>query len=371
MKFLIITNHSYMLWQFRRELISALMERGEVVISMPFVGHEDDFAEMGCRCIETELDRRGLDPFSELRLYRTYKRLIGDEKPDAVITYSIKPNVYAGRVCSKMRIPYFVNVQGLGTAFQKKPIAAVVTAMYRSALKRANTVFFENESNANEFVSRGIIKRERITVLSGAGVNLSVYSQEEYPSEAEGIRFLYLGRIMKEKGMDELFAAAEKLKERYGERIGFDLVGFFEDDYKERVEALEAAGTVRFHGFQSDPKPFYKAAHCVVLPSYHEGMSNVLLEAAATGRALVTSDIPGCREAVDEGVNGFLCRKADSESLEECLARFMELDEGERRLMGERGRAKMEEEFDKKKVVAKTLETIMDGLERPLRSPSP
>ena len=127
MKFLIITNHSYMLWQFRRELIAELQTKGEVVLSMPFVGHEEDFKKMGCKCIETEVDRRGINPKTDLKLYNTYRKLLKTEKPDMVVTYSIKPNVYAGFACREMKIPYCVNVQGLGTAFQKQPIASVVT----------------------------------------------------------------------------------------------------------------------------------------------------------------------------------------------------------------------------------------------------
>lgn len=357
-KILIITNHSYMLYQFRRELIRELMKENEVVLSMPFVGHEDDFKKMGLRCIETAVDRRGINPKTDLKLYCTYKALLKTESPDMVITYSIKPNIYAGFACRRLGIPYCVNVQGLGTAFQKEPIATVVTIMYKIALKKAKTVFFENEGNAAEFVKRGIIPASQETVLKGAGVNLEVYKQQPYPDESKGIHILFLGRIMKEKGVDELFTAAKNLKKKYGDKIIFDLVGFFEDDYKETVEHLDAEGVVRYLGFQEDPKPFYAMSHCVVLPSYHEGMSNVLLEAAATGRALITSDIPGCREAVEDEVSGFLCRKMDAEDLERCLERFMKLSTEEREMMGYRGRGKIEREFDKAAVVRETVRGI-------------
>lgn len=360
MKFLIITNHSYMLWRFRRELIATLQTKGEVVLSMPFVGHEDDFQAMGCRCIETEVDRRGINSVKDYKLFQRYVKLLKQEKPDMVITYSIKPNIYAGFACRMLKVPYCANVQGLGTAFQKEPMATVVTMMYKVALKKAKTVFFENNVNAQEFVNRGIIPAARQTVLNGAGVNLEVYDKQSYPSEEEGIRFLFLGRIMKEKGIDELFAAAKNLKEKYGERIVFDLVGFFEDEYKEQVEELQEKGVVVFHGFQTETKPFYAMSHCVVLPSYHEGMSNVLLEAAACGRALITSDIPGCREAVDEGVNGYLCEKMNADSLQGCLERFICLDTQERAKMGDAGHQKMETEFDKNMVVAQTVKAICD-----------
>ncbi len=358
-KILIITNHSYMLYQFRRELIQTLMKEHEVILCMPFVGHEEDFQNMGIRCIRVDVDRRGINPKTDLILFHTYKKLLKTEEPDMVITYSIKPNIYAGYACRLMGIPYCVNVQGLGTAFQKEPTATIVSMMYKAALKNAKTVFFENADNAAEFVRRGVIPASKEKVLKGAGVNLDVYRQQPYPDENEGIHFLFLGRIMKEKGVDELFAAASRLKKKYGDRIIFDLVGFFEDEYKETVERLDADGVIKFHGFQTNPKPFYVNSHCVILPSYHEGMSNVLLEAAATGRALIASDIPGGgADTVEEGVNGFLCRKKDAEDLERCVERFMRLSMRQRELMGKKGRRKMEREFDKAAVVGETVRAI-------------
>lgn len=358
MKYLVITNHSYMLWQFRRELIAELMKYGEVVISMPFVGHEDDFQAMGCRCLNVKLDRRSINPVTDLGLYFHYRKLLKAEKPDMVITYSIKPNVYAGFACRQMGIPYCVNVQGLGTAFQKEPVASIVTAMYRVALQKAKTVFFENQGNADEFVQRKIMPKSQQTVLHGAGVNTEYYAYQPYPSEENGIHFLFVGRIMKEKGVDELFEAAKRIKEKYGEKVVFDLVGFFEDEYRETVEKLVEDGVIVFHGFQSDPRPFYTMSHCVVQPSYHEGMNNVLLEGAATGRALITTDIPGCREAVQNGTNGYLCKKMDVESLASCLQKFMELDPKSRNDLGFDGYKKVLKEFDKQSVVQETIKRI-------------
>lgn len=362
-KYLIVTNHSYMLWRFRKELIAELQRTGEVVISTPFVGHEDDFRAMGCRLIETQLDRRSINPKTDLKLYRFYRTLIRTERPDLVVTYSIKPNIYASYACKKCGVPYCVNVQGLGTAFQKPLIAQLVTVMYRKALKKARTVFFENEGNAQEFLNRRIIPQTRVTVLKGAGINLEEYPLRPYPSEADGVRFLYLGRIMKEKGMDELFEAAQTLKKKYGDAVRFDLVGFFEDAYKDTVERLSEAGVVCFHGFQSDPRPFYAMSHCVVLPSYHEGMSNVLLEAAASGRAVITSDIPGCREALQNGVSGLLCKPRDAQSLTEQLEHFLRLAPEERAAMGEQGRRFVEKGFDKKAVVRATLNALLPARE--------
>ena len=355
-KFLIITNHSYMLWQFRRELIAELLKEHEVVLSMPFVGHEDDFAAMGARCIHTEVDRRGINPKTDWKLIQAYYKLLKTEKPDMVITYSIKPNIYAGLLCGKMNIPFCANVQGLGTAFQKPGLAQFVTILYKAAFHHVKTVFFENQANAAEFRTRKIISADKQLVLNGAGINLEHYTYEPYPHN-EPVHFLYLGRIMKEKGMDELFYAAEKLH-REGQNFVLDLVGFFEDEYKDKVENLQKEGIVEFHGFQADPRPYYAKADCIVMPSYHEGMSNVNLEAAATGRPVITTRIPGCMEAVEHGKTGILCRVRSEESLYGAMKKFLELSPKKRESMGMAGRRKMEMEFEKGKIVELTVEAI-------------
>ena len=173
------------------------------------------------------------------------------------------------------------------------------------------------------------------------------------------LRFVFLSRIMKEKGVDELFRASKKLKEIYHDKIEIGMVGFFEDEYKEKVEHLEQEGIIRFYGFQNEVRPFYEKAHCIVLPSYHEGMSNVLLEAASTGRALITTYIPGCKEAVDEGINGYLCKVKSAKSLYRKMHQFIELTKKEREEMGKNGRRKMQAQFDKDKVVEKTVKAIL------------
>lgn len=355
-KILIATNHSYMLWQFRRELIFELMKEYEVVLSLPFVGHETDFMEKGLRCIETDIDRRGINPVTDMKLLLFYKKLLRKEQPDLVITYSIKPNIYAGWLCGRLGIPFCANVQGLGTAFQKAGLAQFVTMLYKIAFRKVQTVLFENTDNADEFQKRHIIPAKKQVILPGAGINLEHYTLAPYPDN-EKIHFLYLGRIMKEKGIDELFYAVRKL---YAERTDFvlDLVGFFEDEYKEQAEQLQKEGIVKFHGFQEDPRPYYTAADCVILPSYHEGMSNVLLEAAATGRPLITSNIPGCRETVDKDISGFLVKVKDGDSLLDTMKKFLDMQPDGRKEMGLAGRRKMEQEFRKETVVQQTIKVF-------------
>lgn len=356
-KILILTNHCFMLWQFRRELIAALLEKGcTVTIGMPDGEHWEDFEAMGCRLIPVEVDRRGINPVTDLKLFFRYWKLLKAEKPDMVITYSVKPNIYGGFACRMQKIPYCVNVQGLGSAFERRGIAQLVTVMYKIALKKAKTVFFENTGNAAIFREKGITPEKQQTVLSGAGINLAHHTYRAYPDN-EIPHFLYLGRIMKEKGIDELFSAIRRLHSE-GERFFLDLVGFYEDAYKQQVEELEAMGVCKYHGFQNDPRPFYEKADCLVLPSYHEGMSNVLLEAAATGRPLITSDIPGCKEAVEENVTGFTCPVRDEDALYRAMKRMIALQQTDREAMGKAGQQKIQREFDKTTVVAKTVNAI-------------
>lgn len=367
-KILIITNHSYMLYQFRRELIEKLMETYEVILSMPFVGHEDDFAAMGCKCVETDVDRRGINPITDFKLLQFYNKIITEEKPDKVITYSIKPNIYAGLICGHKKIPYYANVQGLGTAFQKKTLSLLVGLMYKTAFRKVKAVFFENEGNAQEFINRKLIAEDKIIVLNGAGVNLEHYAYTPFASrqqsdeycEAENrkMHFLYLGRIMKEKGIDELFTAMCRLHNEYGDKVVLDIVGFFEDDYKSAVEKMVEDGAAVFHGFQEETRPYYAMADCIVLPSYHEGMSNVLLEASAMGRPVITSDIPGCREAVEDGKSGYLCEMKNADMLFEKMKMMADKSLEEIEEMGRCAREHMEKLFDKNRIVEQTVEII-------------
>ena len=359
-KLLLATNHSYMLYRFRKELIETLQDEYDVVVTTPLVGNEAQLEAMGCRLIPTEIDRRSLNPVKDLHLALFYLKTLFAERPDTVLTYSIKPNIYMNLLCRILGVPYYANVQGLGTAFQNKYLALFVSLLYKLALGDARKVFFENEENANLFIENKTIEAYRIKVLHGAGINLQTFRfSDDLPDEP--IRFLYLGRIMREKGIDELLNAYQRVKDLYADHVTLEVVGFYEDDYRERLETLAADGTIELTGFTEDPIPCYERASCVVLPSYHEGLSNVLLEAAATGRPLIASDIPGCREAVEPDVSGYLCRAKDADALFEAMRRYCDLSHDERLAMGIAGRRRMEQLFDKTDVVNETLAAMREG----------
>ena len=354
----ILANHSGGLYDFRKDLISELKKHANVTVAVPHNDRWEELHKLVDEVIELPVDRRGMNPIHDSKLFRQYRAMLKEVKPDLVLTYTIKPNIYGGLACRMAHIPYAVNITGLGSAIENGGwLKKFVLALYKPALKGARVVFFENTGNRDTLAATGVVPKGRDVVLSGAGVNLEDYPYQSYPQEG-AVRFLFVGRVMHEKGVDELFAAAKRMKQEYGDGVEFHIVGSFEEGYKPLMDELEKAGVVKYHGYQSDMKRFYAMASCVVLPSYHEGMSNVLLEAAASGRPLITSDIPGCREAVEDGNSGYLCPAKDANALYGAMRRVMELSVEQRSEMGCRGRERMEQRFSKTAVVTETIKHL-------------
>ena len=355
MKILILANNSIGLYSFRYDLISELCKENEIFLSTPDNGFFDELSQSGAKVIETQIDRRGVNPVRDLALLKTYRRMLKQLKPDMVITYTVKPNVYGGFLCRMTGIPYAVNITGLGTTFQSDNLLRkIVVKMYKIGLKKAKIVFFENVENRDILVKERVVKEENTCVLNGAGVNLEKFGFAKYPDERDETRFLFVGRIMKEKGIEELFSAAKKLFDE-GYNVKLDLLGMAEENYDGIIRRYEDEGWLKNHGFQSDVKPFIENCDCFVLPSWHEGMANTNLECAASGRPVITSNIHGCLEAVEDGVTGFLCEKQNAESLYEAMKRFCGLPIEQRETMGLAGRKRMEAVFDKRKVVEETI----------------
>lgn len=354
---LILANNASGLYDFRNELLLRLLKDYEVHVSLPDEEEVPEIAEEGCVVHHTFLERRGMNPVKDGKLMIQYLKLLHQIKPDVVLTYTIKPNIYGGLSCRFLKVPYIVNITGLGSAFEKEGmLRTLVVFLYKTALKKANCVFFQNAKNKDIFAQFGIKgKKERL--VPGSGVNLDRHIYEKYPAEGEPVRLLFVGRIMKEKGIDELLYAADKIKREFPEVI-FHLVGSYEDDYKERIEEKERAGIVEFTGYQKIIHPFYKKASAAVMPSYHEGMSNVVLEAAATGRPVLASNIPGCREGFEDGITGIGFAPRDSQAFYEAVKRFLELSYEEKKEMGKNARKKIEREFDRKIVVESYIEEI-------------
>lgn len=362
MKIAIISNNSNGLYLFRRQLISTLINSGhEVYILTPFDSDVERLKSLGVRLFETPLDRRGKNFFKDLTLIKLYNTILKKIRPDIVLTYTIKPNIYGGIVSKRLKILYCANVTGIGTAFQQDGILKkFVTILNRFALANAKTVFFENSCNRDAFVENKIVKLSKTCVLSGAGVDLSYFNYQEYPNN-DVFKFLFIGRIMKEKGIEELLESMRRLV-KDGEKCTLDVVGALEEDYEDELKRFELEGWLKYHGFQEDVRPFIGKCDCFVLPSYHEGMANTNLECAASGRPIITSRIPGCQEAVIENESGYLCEPHNAEDLYCKMKRFIELPYTEKIEFGRKGRLLMEQKFDKRKVVAETLGEIFNGV---------
>lgn len=359
-KVLILANSSAGLFDFRNELLLRLIAQGnEIVISLPDDVHNDEFEKEGCRVVHTDINRRGVNLLQDISLYREYKRLIKKENPQVVLSYTIKPNVYGGYACRKLGVPYLATITGLGSTFEKGGLLLkLIVVMYRVALKGCSCLVFQNEANRKIFEKYGIKAKKHITV-SGSGVNLDKHFYEEYPGHKDDItRFLYVGRVMKEKGMDEYLYAAGKMKERYGDKVTFSVIGYYDGDYEEIMKAAEEKGYMKRIPFQKDIHPYMREADAIVHPSYHEGMSNVLMEAAATGRPVIATDISGCREIVDRGKSGLLFEAKNAEALVDVLDQFMNMSTDQRRAMGKAGRKWVEDNFDRNKVVDLYIEEI-------------
>lgn len=359
MKILVLANFDVGLYKFRKALLERFLSDGhEVFIALPNGEYVPRLVELGCTFIETPLERRGMNPAKDISLYHLYCSIIKQIRPDLAVTYTVKPNVYGGMACRKLKVPYAANITGLGTAIEQGgALRTLVLNMYRESLKKAKVVFFENTGNRDRLVEFGAVKAEKTYVLNGAGIETADYPFSTYPADGP-IKFLFVGRIMREKGVDELFFAMTRLKLTYGDRVQLDLVGFNEESYEQKIQELHKDGIVQFLGFQDDVPSFYKSAHCVVLPSYHEGMSNVLLEAGAMGRPLITSSIHGCMEAVEEGKSGYLCAVRDADSLFDAMSRFVELPHEEKVRMGQASHDHVVKRFDKKLVVEDTVRQL-------------
>lgn len=352
-KILILANSSGGLYDFRNELVLELLKEHKVYVSVPDAVAVDKLKNEGCEVIHTEINRRGMNPAQDLGLFKSYWKLLKEIKPDVVLTYTIKPNIYGGFCCRLQRIPYIVNITGLGTTFERGGmLKKMVVNMYKAALKKASCVFFQNDRNKQIFEENGIYGQKSKRV-NGSGVNVDEFIFEKYPGR-ETPKFLFVGRLMKEKGIEEYLYSAKK----YANRAEFDIIGYCEESYEEEVKKLQQQGILKFHGFQSDVKSFYKDADAIVIASYHEGMSNVLLEAAATGRPVLATNIPGCKEAVEDNMTGLLFAPRDAGALETTIEYFLSMQIKQREAMGQAARVKMEQEFDRRKVVESYIEEI-------------
>lgn len=357
MKVLILANNDLGLYKFRREVIEALLNENKVYICVPYGGYVKKLVDMGCTHLDCEVNRRGTNPLQDIKLMRRYFQIINQFKPDIVFTYTIKPNVYGGMVCALKGIPYVTNITGLGTAVENPGMLQKLTlTLYRFGLRKAQKVFFQNSENREFLLENKVVKGE-YDLLPGSGVNLEQYQVQEFP-KGETVDFAFIARVMKEKGIDQFLDAAIEIRKKYPE-TKFHICGFCEQNYEKRLKELCEKEIIIYHGLVDDITVIHKISQCTIHPTYYpEGLSNVLLESAACGRAIITTGRSGCREVVDEGKNGFTVRQQDSEDLIRTIERFLNLSLDDRKNMGLAGRQKVEKEFDRKIVIEKYLKEV-------------
>lgn len=353
-KILILANSSGGLYDFRNDFVLGLLKDYEVYVSIPDEVKTKELAEEGCKIIKTPINRRGVNPVEDFKLFLAYRKLMKEIKPDLVATYTIKPNIYGGMAAQSRKLPYIETITGLGGAFDRKGLfLKLIVTLYRIGMKKAECIFFQNRENRQIFRDFGIEGKSECLV-NGSGVDLIRHTFEPYPMD-EKCQFLFVGRVMKERGIVEFLEAAKKL---HSENVEFAILGYCDEDYQQQLDDLETQGVITQLGFHTEVHPYLKAASAIVIASFHEGMSNALIEASATGRPVIASRISGCKEAFEEGITGFGFTPGKSEELIAAMEQFLSLPVKERARMGQEARAKMEREFDRREVTTSYLQVV-------------
>ena len=361
MKILFLSNSFGALANFRYEFILHLLAEGhEVFLCFPFGENTEKLDGMGGQYIDVPLTRMGTNPFKEIRLIGNYRKIIRTVCPDIIFSYTIKPNIYGGLAAQKENIPIVQSVTGLGTALENPGILQkITTILYQMACRKSQRVFCQNEEIL-EYFQKYHIGTKHLARIAGSGVNLEHFQCLPYP-RGRTIDFLFVARIRKEKGIEQYLEAAEYIKKEYPQTV-FHVIGFCDtESYLEILSQKQKKGIILYHGAQKDMIPFQILNCCTIHPTYYpEGMSNVLLESAACGRPIITTSRSGCREAIENGVTGFICKQKDTKDLIFQIEKFLNLTWEQRKEMGLAGRAKMEREFDRKIVVKAYLEEIQE-----------
>jgi glycosyltransferase involved in cell wall biosynthesis len=375
-KVLIALNAAWNLVNFRAGLIRALVQAGyEVVAVAPYDGYAPRLTELGCRFVPLHMENGGTHPGRDALLLWRFLHLFRQERPDIYLGYTVKPNVYGSLAARLLDIPVINNIAGLGAVFIRDGwLVRVVRWLYRKALGASAKVFFQNDDDRQLFMAGGLVRAEVTDLLPGSGIDLGRFSvaplgATERPERK--FRFLLIARMLWDKGVGEYVDAAKLIHERWPQ-AECCLLGFVDAQNPTAIsgtqmDAWVAQGVVNYLGVSDDVRVEIAAADCIVLPSYREGTPRTLLEAAAMGRPIITTDAVGCREVVDDGLNGFLCQPRDAGDLAEKMERMLSLTHEQRSEMGLRGRAKMEAEFDEQIVIRKYLAAIDAILARPLQ----
>lgn len=358
-RILILSNHFITLYNFRKELIKRLNDEGhEVYISMPKSDDNKFFKDMGCKIIETPIDRRGINPLRDIGLIMTYIRIMKEVNPDIVFSYTIKPNIYGSVASNITKNKQVNNVTGTGGTFLKRNfVSEVAKLLYKMSIKKSYKVFFQNSGDKDLFIKNNMVK-DNYAMLPGSGVNLEQFQVSELPSDEE-TNFIFMGRVMALKGIDQYLETAKVVKAEYP-NTNFYIAGFIEEEkYKPIIDEYDSKGIIKYIGFQKDIKSWIERCHCTILPSHGgEGVPNVLLESAAMGRVCISSRINGSKDVINDGVTGYLFETGNAEDLIDKVKKFLELSFKDKVKMGLADREKVEKEFDREKVIQAYLREL-------------
>lgn len=357
MHILMTVNAAWNIWNFRRPLVEALSGDGHrITVLAPPDDAVPELERLGCRVRPLEMSVKGLNPIEDLKLQRRFGRIFREERPDAVLSYTIKNNIFGARAATSAGVPFLPNVTGLGTAFLSGKLLQTVTEqLYRRSFAALPVVFFQNEDDRDLFLDRRLVRADQARLLPGSGIDLQRFAPAPMPAREDPPVFLMIARLLRDKGVLEFVEAARRVKARHPQ-ARFQLLGAVGSENRSAidrptVDAWVAEGVVEYLGTTADVRPAIAAASCVVLPSYREGAPRTLIEAAAMARPLIATDVPGCRAVVDRDVSGFLCEVRSAESLAAAMQRFLNLSPEAQQAMGAAGRAKMEREYDQALVV--------------------
>ena len=354
---IVTANAAWNIWNFRQPVLRAVAESGgrTTVLAPP----DDSFPRLqalGCETIPMPMDVKGLNPFVNLGQIAEFRRQLKTLRPDIVLSFTIKNNIFGAIAARSIGVPFIPNVTGLGTAFLAgRALRAASVQLYRSAFRKLPTVFFENNEDRDLFDQLRITRGQQAVALPGTGLDLVHFAAAEFPPSDSATIFLMVGRVLRDKGVMEYVEAARALKQHQPD-LRFQLLGPLDAQNRsaispDTVRSWQSEGVIEYLGQTDDVRPFVRAAHCVVLPSYREGAPRGLMEAAAMARPIVTTDVVGCRAVVDRDVTGFLCKPRNANALAATMARFLALSPDQQRLMGLAGQRKMTNEYDERIVI--------------------
>lgn len=363
----LLTNNDDDIYCFRKELIEGLLaDDYDILVSCPNGPKFELMKGISFRYDDPVIDRRGTNIIADGKLFFHYLKLFRKEKPDVVLTYTAKPNVYASMAARLLSIPYINNVTGIGSVVNMTGIKkAFILWLFKLAYRGAACVMFQNSTNMKLAIDSGMVKGD-YKLIPGSGVDLNRYPIQSYPEGGNGkigeiVVFNYIGRILHDKGVDDYIKAAKRIKKNYP-NTEFNMIGFIEpteSHYEKELQELGKQGIICYRGSQNDIKPWISRSHAIIHPStYGEGMSNVLLENASSGRFLITTDNPGCKETVVNQKSGYIYQGGNVNELVNAIEKFLELDNETRKLMGLRGRKHVEDNFSREIVVAAYKEKI-------------